>query len=85
MKEDKRDKMAKGINKNVKNIAHEEYNMLIKKKQMRNKMKRIQSKSHQSGAEEGGKISLSCFDDKQYILNDEIKTLAYGHKCISLT
>ena len=76
--------MAKGINKNVKNIAHEEYN-IIKKKQMRNKMKRIQSKSHQSGAEEGGKISLSFFDDKQYILNDGIKTLAYGHKCISLT
>ena len=25
------------------------------------------------------KKSLSCFDNKQYILNDGINTLAYGH------
>ena len=27
-------------------------------------------------------ISLSCFDDKRYILDDGINTLAYGHKDI---
>ena len=26
------------------------------------------------------KISLSCFDDKRYVLDDGINTLAYGHK-----
>ena len=26
------------------------------------------------------KISLSCFDDKRFVLNDEIHTLAYFHK-----
>ena len=26
------------------------------------------------------KISLSCFDDKRYILDDEINSLAYFHK-----
>ena len=25
------------------------------------------------------KISLSCYDDKRYILDDGITTLAYGH------
>ena len=68
-------------------MTREEYNnMFIEKKQMRHKMKRIQSRSHQLGADEGGKIFLLCFDDKQYILlNDGIKALAYGHKVISLT
>ena len=27
-----------------------------------------------------GKISLSCFDDKRYVLDDGIRTLAYFHK-----
>ena len=26
------------------------------------------------------KISLSCFDDKRFVLNDAIHTLAYFHK-----
>ena len=40
-------------------------------------MKRIQSKKHKSGTSEADKISLSCFDDKRYVLDDEIRTLAY--------
>ena len=28
------------------------------------------------------KTSLSCYDDKRYILDDEINTLPYGHKDI---
>ena len=28
------------------------------------------------------KISLSCFDDKRYVLDDGINTLAYFHKDI---
>ena len=35
-------------------------------------MKRIQAKKH--------KISLSCFDDKRFVLDDGVHTLAYFHK-----
>ena len=30
------------------------------------------------------KISLSCFDDKRYVLDDGINTLAYFHKNIDI-
>ena len=43
---------------------------------MRHKMKRIQSKLHRTGTYEVCKISLSCFDDKRYILGDGIDSLA---------
>ena len=43
-------------------------------------MKRIQSKKHKLRTYETDKIS--CFDDKRYVLDDEIHTLAYFHKDI---
>ena len=43
-------------------------------------MKRIQSKKHKIGTYEINKIQLSCFDDKRFVLNDGIYTLAYFHK-----
>ena len=43
-------------------------------------MKRIQNKKHKSGTYEIDKISLSCFDDKRYVLDDRIPSLAYFHK-----
>ena len=43
-------------------------------------MKRIQSKKHKLETYETDKISLSCFDDKRYVLDDEIHILAYFHK-----
>ena len=75
-------KKAKEINKIVKNIAHEEYkNMLFEKKEMRDNIIK-KSNSHQLGTYEVNKISLLCFDDKGYILDDGIKTLSYEHKGI---
>ena len=64
-------KKAKGANKNVvKNISHKEYfDVLFHKYIFRHKMKRIQRKLHTIGT---CKISLSCFDDKIYIVNDRI-------------
>ena len=44
---------------------------------IRHKMKRIQSKLHRTGSYDVCKISLSCFDDKRYILGDGIISLAY--------
>ena len=43
-------------------------------------MKRIQSKKHKLGTYEINKISLSYFDDKRFVLDDKIRTLAYFRK-----
>ena len=43
-------------------------------------MIRIQSKKHKIGTYENNKISLSCFDDKRFVLDDGIDMLAYFHK-----
>ena len=51
--------------------------VLYGKKIIRQKMKRIQSKKHKLGTYEIDKISLSCFDDKRYVLDDGIYTLVY--------
>ena len=53
---------------------------LFNRKVIRLKMKRIQSKKHKTGKYEINKISLSCFDDKSFVLDDGIHTLAYFHK-----
>ena len=53
---------------------------LFNKKIIPQKMKRIQSKKHKLGTYEIDKISLSCFDDKRYVLVDGIRMLAYFHK-----
>ena len=45
-------------------------------------MKRIQSKLYRIGTYDVCKISLSCFDDKRYILDDSVNSLAYFHKDI---
>ena len=39
---------------------------------IRHKMKRIQSKKHKIGTCEIDKTSLSCFDDKRYVLDDGV-------------
>ena len=39
----------------------------------------IRSVKHKLQSFEINKISLSCFDDKRYILNDDINSYAYGH------
>ena len=73
---------AKGIKKNVikNNIRHEDYkNTLINNKQMQHKMKTIRSQRHQLGSYEINKVSLSCFDDKCYIHDNEMSSYAYGH------
>ena len=43
-------------------------------------MKRIQAEKYKIGTYEIDKISLSRFDDKRFVLDDEIHTLAYFHK-----
>ena len=54
--------------------------VLFNKKIIRHKMKKMQSKKHKLGTYEIDKISLSCFDDKRYVLDDEICMLACFYK-----
>ena len=50
------------------------------KKQSVTKWKEFKVKKHKTGTYEMNKISLSCFDDKRFVLDDGIHTLAYFHK-----
>ena len=54
--------------------------VLFNKKIIRHKMKRIRSKKHKLETYEIDKISLSCFDNKKYVLDDGIYNLSYFHK-----
>ena len=56
-------------------MKHKEFvDALFNKKVIRHNMKRIQSKLHGLGTYDVYKISLSCFDDKRYVLDDGVNT-----------
>ena len=65
---------TKGVNISTEFKEYE--HVLFNKKLIRCKIKRIQNKPYEIGTYDVWKISLSCFDDKRYILNDGIATLA---------
>ena len=69
---------AKGVN--IATEFNEFKDVLFNKKIIRHKMKKIQAKKYKIGTYEIDKISLSCLDDKRYLLDDVIHTLAYFHK-----
>ena len=80
--DDKEVSKAKGVNKK---IRHKEFvDVLFNRKVMRHNMNRIQSKLHELGTCSVFKISLSCFDNKRYVLDDGVNTLAYFHKDIKV-
>ena len=54
--------------------------MLFQKNILRYTMRGIKPKNHNLGTHKINKMSLSCFDDKRYILKNGINTLAYGNK-----
>ena len=61
----------------LKKIVYQEFvDGLFNKKIIRHKMRRIQSKLHRIRTYDVCKISLSYFDDKRYILDDGINSLA---------
>ena len=72
------DGTAKGVN--IAKEFNEFKDVLFNKKIIRHKMKRIQAKKHKIGTYEIDKISLSCFDDKRFVLDNGINTVAYFHK-----
>ena len=69
---------GKGVN--IATEFNEFKDTLFKKKVLRHKMKRIQSKKYKIGTYKINKISLSCFDDKRFVLDDGIHTLSYFYK-----
>ena len=69
---------AKGVN--IATDFNEFKDTLFNKKVLRHKMRRIQGKKHKMGTYKINKISLSCFDDKRFVLDDGINTLFYFHK-----
>ena len=54
--------------------------VLFNKKVVRHTVKRIQAKKHKIGTYEIDKKCLSYFDDKRYVLDDGVNTLAYFHE-----
>ena len=76
--DNKESNTAKIVNISIELKEYEE--TLLNKKIIRHKMKKIQSKNHKICTYEANKISLLCFDDKRFVLDDGIHTLAYFHK-----
>ena len=82
----KNNKTAKGISKNVtkRDLEHEDYlSCLLNSTIEKHKIKTIRSDHHVVSSYEINKTSLSCYDDKRYILDDGITSYAYGHVKIS--
>jgi hypothetical protein len=76
---------AKGVKRYViKNkLTHDNFKNVIKKKdRMRHKMNTIRSTKHVIGTYQIQKVTLSCFDDKIYLLDDEVTSFAYGNRRI---
>ena len=78
--DNKKANKAKGVNKELR--CKNYLDVLFNKKVVTHSMKRIQSKLHEIGTYDIFKISLSCFDDKRYVLDDGIHTIACFHKDI---
>ena len=82
MDEGEETKKCKGIKKQVveSSISHEDYKtcLLTGKEQFR-KQNILRSYEHEVYTEEVNKVALSALDDKRYILDDGVHTLAWGH------
>ena len=76
---------AKGIVKSVKerDLNHQMYNdVLFGEKGTRTSMNIMKSINHEIKTYQVNKKSLSCFDDKRFLLEDGVTSLEYGHQKI---
>jgi len=82
----KSQRKVKGIKKNYikKHIRHESFLEIIRNPELTTDatFRLFQSRNHEVRTVEINKLCLSTFDDKRYILDDEVSTLAYGHQGI---
>ena len=82
MEDGKENKRCKGVKKQVveSSITHEDYKTCLRTgKELLRKQNILRSYEHDIFSEEVNKIALSALDDKRYILDDGIHTLAWGH------
>ena len=73
---------AKGIKKSYikKHVRHQQFlDVLHTKMPTQSRFRTFRSKNHTLQTVEINKTCLNAFDDKRYILQDGIHTLAYGH------
>jgi len=80
-------KVAKGISKVVTKVVlkHADYKQaLTDRTAQRHSMVRFHTEAHQIYTVQQRKVSLSCFDDKRWILDNGMDTLAHGHWRIPL-
>ena len=63
-------------------VKGEYFDVLFNKKVVRHKMKSILSEKHSIGTYLLNKVSLSCYDDKRFILDNGIESVAYGYEDI---
>ena len=78
-------KVAKGVSRSTikHNLNHDMYKDSLKNKNIKiNSMIRFQSYNHVVYSVNQNKKTLSPFDDKRYILDNGVDTLAYGHYSI---
>jgi len=79
-------KKIKGIKKSYvkKNVHHESFLRVLNKTvpNTRAKFRLFRSTNHVINTIEMNKLCLSAFDDKRYVLDNGIDTLAYGHHSI---
>jgi hypothetical protein len=75
-------KRAKGIKRKVveKTLTIDDYrDALLNQNNIYRTMNIIRSVNHNIFSQEINKLALSSYDDKRYVLDDKINTLAYGH------
>ena len=75
-------KTAKGVKKNVieQHTKHQHYKQCLFNREIRmSTMNQIRSYGHQLYNISINKLGIPPFDDKRYILDDGISSLAYGH------
>ena len=85
MEDGKENKRCKGVKKQVveSSITHEDYKTCLRTgKELLRKQNILRSYDHDIFSEEVNKIALSAADDKRYILDDGIHTLAWWHRKI---
>ena len=73
-------KFNKGKGVNIAMESNKYKGILFNKKITKHKVRRIQSKKHKIGTYELNKISLSCFDDERFVLDDSVQTIAFFHQ-----
>jgi len=80
-------KKVKGIKKNYvkKNVRHESFLNVLQNTSSITQAKfwMFKSTNHILNTVEMTKVCLSAFDDKRYILDDGVTTLAYGHHSLN--